>query len=895
MKGVLILSEQDKQQNLLRELEIESILEETHYLADQEKMERTAQKYRAKPKMDEIFSNASKKPRLKNESPLDSDTKNTIVGEKTAATIQASLLLDGKDDDVKTPEEAQAEAEKEALKKAEEERLKSEQAAREAAEKEAEEEANKIVTLTPEYDEETRFSGEVLGEVDQFRDDENNIESIHTIDIELEVETHKTAKEESASKQSKYEQLFGVKNESSSKPPKKIVSKVPVYRAEDSEKILNVKAGRFSEVVTQEYEEYIRSKKPVVITHVIRPEPKPETEDEQSKAEDTRSPKEKILSAVVGFFSKDESDDSDTPKEKTKSVEDYTGEDDEKSILFELNLNIKKLFVRSLISGAIAALAVIMTVVTRIFPAAICSAVSFAPAAYAIFNFLLVGFSLFINRVSMLNGLSPLLNFKGNSDTAVAAGGVAAFIQTIVSFFCLRDMSAFNINYYCVIILLAFFANNLGKLFMVLRVKDNFKFISSKGQKYAAKIYNNESVANQMLSGTPSDKTIIAYQHKTEFPSNFLKISYAPDPSEDLASKLAPITTITAVIVALLYGFVKASFSDAVNTLALITAVAIPVSTLLAVNLPVRKLCKKLLSFGSMLSGYPSIKQFCDSTAIMIDANELFPADSIELEGIKTYEDYNADESLLCGIAILKEAQNPIANVFDSVVAETHGALPEVESVLYEDEMGLVGWINSERILVGSRRLMEKYNVETPNTEYEEKYTSKGRQVTYLSRAGRLVAMFVTRYHADPELKTELQRAEINGISFLIRTTDFNVTNDLIAERYNLFYRSIKVLPTGLGNVLKEAQGSVEETSRSYLITGGKASSLARAVSGSVRIKHNISLAIVIQLISVILGILIAATLALYAGVGVMGSLEVLIYALFWAGAAIIAPAIQKP
>ena len=42
----------------LKELEIESILEETHYLADQERMEQTAQKYRAKPKIEEVFSNA---------------------------------------------------------------------------------------------------------------------------------------------------------------------------------------------------------------------------------------------------------------------------------------------------------------------------------------------------------------------------------------------------------------------------------------------------------------------------------------------------------------------------------------------------------------------------------------------------------------------------------------------------------------------------------------------------------------------------------------------------------------------------------------------------------------------------------------------------------------------
>ena len=155
--------------------------------------------------------------------------------------------------------------------------------------------------------------------------------------------------------------------------------------------------------------------------------------------------------------------------------------------------------------------------------------------------------------------------------------------------------------------------------------------------------------------------------------------------------------------------------------------------------------------------------------------------------------------------------------------------------------------------------------------------------------------MFVTSYKADAELKSEMQRAETNGISFLIRTTDYNITNDLVAEKYNLFYRSIKVLPTGLGNVLKEAQCTHEESSRSYLITGGKASSLSRAVSGSVKIKQNISLAVVIQLISVILGILLSATLILYAGVGVMGSLEVLIYALFWSFSAIFAPTLQKP
>ena len=66
----------------------------------------------------------------------------------------------------------------------------------------------------------------------------------------------------------------------------------------------------------------------------------------------------------------------------------------------------------------------------------------------------------------------------------------------------------------------------------------------------------------------------------------------------------------------------------------------------------------------------------------------------------------------------LKEAQNPIANAFDSVVAENEETLPEVESVLYEDEIGLVGWIKSERILVGCLLYTSSYFVMNSSHTY---------------------------------------------------------------------------------------------------------------------------------------------------------------------------------
>jgi cation transport ATPase len=297
-----------------------------------------------------------------------------------------------------------------------------------------------------------------------------------------------------------------------------------------------------------------------------------------------------------------------------------------------------------------------------------------------------------------------------------------------------------------------------------------------------------------------------------------------------------------------------------------------------------------------MVAGYPSVKQFCDSSAVMIDAAELYPEGCVKLDGIKTFANHRNDESVLAAAAILREAQSPMASVFNRNILskEQNAALPEVESVLYEDSMGLIGWVAGERILVGNRELMHKYNIETPSTDYEEKYLIEGRQITYLAQQGELISMFVTTYSSDKKIAEALHKGEQSGLSFLVRTTDCNITAEKVSEDFSLFYRSVRILPTGLGNVCKEAQSQIEEKSRAYLGTRGSVASMIRGAAGCMRIKGNISLAVIVQLIALILGILLVATLCLYATTSVLGTLQILIYSVFWAAAALLSPLIQK-
>ncbi len=841
------------------EFKIDQILEETHYITEQDAMKKAAEKYGARPELDEIFSNADRQVRLTNKNPLDIDKEeskelkeenNQIVDSKTAATIEAQIIMDSPVDE--------------------------------------EEDEEQIVHLTPDIPEGAKIAEDVIEDSPEFS--EVNPEAGTVFDME-NTEAPVKAEKKISYKAGNYEKIFGIKKPSPE--AKTVESRVPVYQQNEDVEQVHVKAGRFSEVVKSEYEQYLRSKNPS-ISQVIKTEiKKAETVVEEK---DTRSRKEKMLSAVVGIFTNDNSDDTDVPEDEVVPVDDYKEQKDAKSILYELNLNIKKLFMRSFVMSIVTLISIVMVVLVRVIPGQLLAGIANAPVVYAVLNLILIGVVIFINRVTIYSGLTPLAKFRGNSDTALAVAAIGSGVQAIVSMFCLVGITTFSFSYYTVIVTIGFLCNCIGKLFMVLRIKDNFKFISSETPSHAVKIYTNEEIAKKMMSGTVFEQPIIVYQHKTKFMSNFLKMSYAPDPSEDLAGKIAPVTIICSLAVAIIYGVLYGTFTGAVDTFSVMSAVSVPLCTLIAVNIPMRFLCKKLTEQGAMISGYPSVKQFCDSNAIMIDANDLYPKGSVKLDGIKTFANHRIDESVLAAAAILREAQSPMATVFNmAVLQQKSNVLPEVESVLYEDNMGLVGRVQGQRILVGNRNLMQKYNIETPSADYEEKYHIEGRQITYLAQAGELISMFVTTYTPDKKIMEELQRGEANGLSYLVRTTDCNITGERLAEDFGIFFRSVKVLPTGLGNVCKEAQSQQEDTSRAYLGTRGKLSSLIRGVSGCIRIKSNISLTIVIQLIAVVLGLLLVATLCLYATNAVLGTIEILIYSLFWAAAAIIAPAIQKP
>lgn len=583
-------------------------------------------------------------------------------------------------------------------------------------------------------------------------------------------------------------------------------------------------------------------------------------------------------------------------EEEVQKIEDYETQQDARAVMVEINMNIRKLFFRTLILAIVFVLDLAVTILQRFFPGILDGIIPNIDMVYCVTNLVLLSIGVGVSAITIKNGLVPLLGFKGNSDTAVAVATIATIAQCVVSFFDCYSFYHGSQSLYTILVLFAFVLNSLGKMIMMLRIKDNFRFVAQDRRKYAATILNDKKNAERMVRGTNAADPIIAYQRKTNFYKNFLKLSYAPDPSENMASKFSLLGLVCSVVVAIIHGIMFRSVTGAFSAFAMVACLSVPVACLMAVNIPMKNLCKKVLRSDAMIVGYPAVTQFVDTAAIMVDSRELYPRSTVKMVSLKPYiPSPILESSMLNAAAVLKVANTSLTYVFSEVIDKKDENLPYVDSVKFEENKGIVGWIGGERVLIGGRQLMQKYGIEMPPYEDEKPFIEEHRNITYLANAGQLIAMIVTSYSPDDKIKREIKKLEENGVSIIVRTADPNLTSKRIASDYGIHNGSVKILPNSLGKVCKEAINERSRRARCYIGTRGKFHSLARAVSGCIKIKSNITLAVVIQIIGLVLGILFTTVVALLSGEQGMGAFELLCFMIFWAAAAIIVPLIQKP
>ncbi len=587
-----------------------------------------------------------------------------------------------------------------------------------------------------------------------------------------------------------------------------------------------------------------------------------------------------------------EEEDNDPSEEldnfEDEEIEDYCSYEETDAVRSELIYRRRTGWLQLILTGAFSLTLIVSAVVYYLKWSNI------NPVLYIGLNVFLLAVTSLINHRSFEEGISALFHMRGNMDSVTSVLVLLATIHTIVQFLNPDVITGGKVILFAPVAAIACFLGSLGRQMLIIRITDNFQFVSYRGDKYAAHIIENRRMASEIgRAAVAIGDPVVCYLEKTDFITRFLENSYQTDTCEGSLRVYVPCTVGASAVLAVVFSLLGGSIMDALTVFVSAVCISMPAGALTTVNFPILRAARRVLRHGAMMIGWQAAEDFGDIHALAVDALEVFPSESVLLHGIKTFLGTRIDEAILDAAAVSIAAGGPLSSVFRRVIQNRTDILKEVDTLVYEQGMGMSGWVGGRRVLIGNRHLLENHGVDVPSRDYEARYTKNNRQIVYLSTVGELSAMFVISYVADAGITKALKNMCNSGITLLVRTCDPNVTEELICQVYDLDSFYVEVMGAPAGRSYEQLIQQKSEENDAVLASNGRLEGTAFGITYCRRLLKSVRLAMVVQIVAGILGLSVAVLLALYTGVMITPIL-LIAYTLLWTVVSWVVPCIYR-
>ncbi len=497
-------------------------------------------------------------------------------------------------------------------------------------------------------------------------------------------------------------------------------------------------------------------------------------------------------------------------------------------------------------------------------------AVSMNPIAYLIIHLLLFAVMLFASRGRLVFGLSRLFNKTVSAESGVALAAAVTLIHTALQFLNTSGVTDGTTPILTAVAGLWLLLLQVADKLEADRVSRNFALAVAQGEKLTAKRIEDSDLAEEI--GRPAvalGEPRVTYFRKTEFSADYLKNAEDTQCAGALMRWYLPIAAGISLIAAVVYLILNGltTWLLAVTLFCAMITVSAPISVLLSLRSALSATSNELRKKATAIVGYRAVREYGSSHAVALDAIDLFPENAVLLHGIKTFSGTRIDEAILDAASVSIRAGGPLSHVFRRMILNKVDMLHEVDTMVYEQDMGLSGWVSGRRVLIGNRKLLDNHGIDIPSKDYEERYAKGGRQLVYLSIAGELSAMFVVSYIADPRMKKILTDLTHRRITLLVRTCDPNVTESLIASTFDLNGFYVELLGAPAGRSFEALVDGVSEQESVGIVSTGGIDCMIDALAKCRRLRTGARWFTAIQAAVGVLGIALIAGMAFISGV----------------------------
>ena len=516
-----------------------------------------------------------------------------------------------------------------------------------------------------------------------------------------------------------------------------------------------------------------------------------------------------------------------------------------------------------------------------------------APAAFYGANLLLLAASLCVGFPVLRDGLNGLRG-RSSSETMPALAAVAALVQAVTA---MLNANVYRgttgISLLSGMAALGLFLALLGSRVMLAAVKGGYELVTNGVEFEGAYRAKDKDLLRALARDLEQKDPWVLLSRPMKEADGFVEQSLSERASERRARKVSYILLGVALLSGVLFLLAGAGWNKAAAAMAAVLCMGAPLSSTLIAGVASLRLQRAAAAVGAVVPGWQAIEQLGGIDTLQIDADDLFTADSAQLEDIRIFKGGRIDRAILYAASVLNESHGTLKGLFRQIVEERTDILFPVKDLEQHHGLGFSAWCDNNRILMGTRRYLEQEGVPLPDEEYEMQHSKNGElQILYLAVSGNLHAMFVLKYVGGRNVARSLSVLQKENIRLLVTCQDPSLTAHHITEAYRLPEGMITVLDQEQCNAIKAAPEDPEDTC--CMIHLKAFASLTGGLQAADQAQNAESSATTVQMVSVLFSIIIAALLTSAGSIWELSVATVLMYQAAWSALSIAVCALKQ-
>jgi P-type Cu+ transporter len=284
------------------------------------------------------------------------------------------------------------------------------------------------------------------------------------------------------------------------------------------------------------------------------------------------------------------------------------------------------------------------------------------------------------------------------------------------------------------------------------------------------------------------------------------------------------IAVLTFLIWYLIIGDVfEESLLYAVSVLVIACPCALGLASPMAVVIGVGRAAEN----GILFNKVEAIEKLNKIDTICFDKTGTVTTGEMAVKNIKTFDDISENELMKTVFSVEKYSNHPIAkSVINYCIDKKYEIYNDTKDILNDEGLGITGYVNDMKIIIGSRAFMDKNLIDIPG-----EYTENNLKSLFTGIEGKLAGIIDFEDRIKDNAKDTVDKLHKNGLELFLISGDSQDVTTKVADELDIKNFSFKTLPEDKERIVSDLQAN----NRNVAMIGdgiNDAPSLARANVG---------------------------------------------------------------